>query len=63
MEIMIRRRKELKLSQAELAQLLGCSQRAVAGWELGERTPSVPMAKKIASVLGFPWTEFYKDED
>ena len=63
MEIMIQRRKELKLSQAELAQMLGCSQRAVAGWELGERRPSVPMAKKIGAVLGFNWTLFYDDEE
>lgn len=61
MEIMVKRRKELKLSQAELAQLLGCSQRAVAGWELGERKPSVPMAKRIGEVLGFDWTLFYEE--
>jgi len=31
--------------------------------ELGERQPSVKVAKKIASVLGFDWTLFYQDED
>lgn len=31
--------------------------------ELGERRPSVEVAKKIAAVLGFDWTRFYEDED
>ena len=29
--------------------------------ENGERTPSVSVAKRIASILGFPWTDFFKD--
>lgn len=63
MEIMIQKRKEKKLTQTELAQMLGCSQRAVAGYELGNRKPSVPMAKKIGTMLGFPWTAFYEEEE
>ena len=61
MEIMVQKRKEKKLTQAELAQLVGCSQRAIAGYELDERKPSVPMAQRIGTVLGFPWTGFYPD--
>ena len=30
--------------------------------ELGERRPSVEVAKKIASVMGFNWTRFYEDD-
>lgn len=61
MEIMIRKRKEKKLTQAELAQLVGCSQRAIAGYELRERRPSVPMAQRIGEILGFPWTQFFEE--
>lgn len=63
MEIMVQKRKEKKLTQAELAQLAGCSQRAIAGYELDERKPSVPMAMKIGEVLGFPWTRFFEEEE
>ena len=30
--------------------------------ESGHRTPSVEVAKRIAAVLGFPWTRFFEDE-
>jgi len=30
--------------------------------ELGERRPSVKVAKRIASVLGFDWTQFFEEE-
>lgn len=63
MEIMVQKRKEKKLTQAELAQMVGCSQRAIAGYELEERKPSVPMAQRIGQTLGFPWTRFYEDEE
>lgn len=29
--------------------------------ENGKRRPSVPVAKRIAAVLGFDWTRFYED--
>ena len=60
MEIMVLKRKERKLTQTELAQLVGCSQRAIAGYELDERRPSVPMAQRIGQELGFPWTDFFE---
>ena len=63
MDIMVKKRKEKKLTQAELAQLLGCSQRAIAGYELDERKPSVAMAKRIGAELGFDWGRFYEDEE
>ena len=61
MEMMVQKRKEKKLTQAELAQQVGCSQRAIAGYELGERRPSVQMAKKIAAELGMDWTDFFEE--
>lgn len=58
---MARLRKEKKLTQAELAQLLGVSQRMVAACEAGERRPSPALAQRISAELGLPWTDFYEE--
>ena len=49
-------------AQAQIAEAVGISQQMYSAIELGERRPSVEVAKKIASVLEFPWTRFYEDE-
>ena len=59
---MARLRKAKKLTQAELAQILGVSQRMVAACELGERRPSTGLAQRIERELGLPWTAFFEDE-
>ena len=59
---MARLRKEKKLTQAELAQILGVSQRMVAACELGERRPSPGLAQKIGAELGMKWTDFFREE-
>ena len=59
---MARLRKEKKLTQAELAQNLGVSQRMIAACELGERRPSPELARRIGAELGIRWTEFYENE-
>lgn len=51
-----------KRTQTEIATLCGISQNFYSCIETGERKPSVEVAKKIASVLGFDWTKFYEDE-
>jgi putative transcriptional regulator len=58
---MARLRKEKKLTQAELAQVLGVSQRMVAACEAGERRPSPELAQRIGAELGMDWTEFYNE--
>ena len=60
---MARLRKEKKLTQAELAQNLGVSQRMVAACELGERRPSPGLAQKIGAELGMAWTDFFREEE
>lgn len=45
------RRKELKISQADLAAAVGVTQGAISMIENGERTPSVGLLVKIAEVL------------
>lgn len=47
-------RKELGLTQADLARDLGVSQQTVFAYELGDRRPSVLMLAKMASVLDTP---------
>ena len=60
---MAKLRKEKKLTQAELAQNLGVSQRMVAACELGERRPSPGLARRIGAELGIKWTDFFEEEE
>ena len=57
----IRAKKEL--TQQEVANAANVDVTMISKIEQGERRPSVEVAKKIASVLGFNWTRFYEDED
>lgn len=44
-------RKELKMSQGELSKLLNTSTSVIGRYERDEMTPSIEVAKKIASIL------------
>lgn len=59
---LIEKRAKLKLSQNKLAEMCGVSQSYISAIENGERNVPVHTAKKIASVLCFEWTEFFKEE-
>lgn len=59
---MARLRREKKLTQAELAQALGVSQRMIAALEAGERRPSVGLARHIGQELGLDWITFFEEE-
>ena len=48
-----------KLTQAELAQNVGASQRTIAAIEGGTRRPSPELAQRIGMELEFPWTVFF----
>lgn len=48
--------------QKKVAAAAGITQQMYSWIERGERNPSVEVAKKIASVLGFDWTLFYEEE-
>lgn len=45
------RRKALAMTQIALAKQLGVSKGTVANWEVGQRTPSVEILKRMASIL------------
>lgn len=55
-------RHEHKLTEAVVSSRVGISQQYYNLIENGKRRPSVEVAKKIAEVLGFPWTRFYDEE-
>lgn len=59
---MARIRKEKKLTQAELGQIVGVSQRMIAAIECGERRPSVELAQKLGKELGFAWPLFFDEK-
>lgn len=54
-------RKAMGLHQVDLAEAAKISQAQVSKIERGEVVPSVKVAKRIAEVLGFDWTEFFKE--
>lgn len=59
-------RKGKKLTQAELGQLVGVSQRAIAAYEAGERKPSPRVMNRLIKELDMPldvaWEILYSDD-
>lgn len=49
------------LSCEAVGRSVGITQQYYNFIETGKRRPSVPVAKKIAAVLGFDWTRFYDE--
>ena len=60
-EIILERRKELKMTQKELAEKLNVTDKTVSRWECGVNLPDVAMLKSIATVLDVNITYFYED--
>ena len=50
-----------KMTEAEVARAVGISQPSYHRIEVGEQTPQVGTAKKIANVLGFYWGRFWEE--
>lgn len=57
------KRTRKNLTQQQLADMIGVDRTLVSKIECGVSSPSVAVAKKIASVLGFDWTRFFEDAD
>lgn len=53
-------RKNKKLSQSELAELMNVSQNTISQWEIGIRNPSIKSAIKLAEILDTTVEELYK---
>ena len=54
-------RKQQNLSQSEVAQAAKISQPSYCNIENGKLNPKPKTAKRIADVLRFDWTEFFKE--
>ena len=57
------RRKELKMTQEELAQAAGTTKSAISYYELGRRTPRIAQLQSIAQVLGLSVQELVEEPD
>jgi putative transcriptional regulator len=55
-------RAQQNMTQQEVANAANVDVTMISKIEVGERQPSVKVAKKIAAVLGFDWTRFYEDD-
>ncbi len=61
---MIRRlREEKNMTQAEFAQQLSVSDKAVSKWETGRGYPDISLMESLASALGISVTELLSGED
>lgn len=56
-------RKTKGMTHEDVSNVCGISRQYYSMIEMGERSPSVETAKKIAKVLDFDWTKFYDDDD
>ena len=55
-------RKSKKLTQQELAELLGVTDRAISNWENGRRMPDISLLKPLAENLGITVNELISGE-
>ena len=58
-----KRRKELKLTQEQLAEKLGVTDRSVSRWENGKSMPDVSLFKQLCAVLNITLDELLSGED
>ncbi len=61
-ETVLSKRRALKISQAELASLVGMSRTVLSNLENGLYTPSISQLESLASALGFDLTEMFVDQ-
>lgn len=57
-----KRRKDLKMSQEELARIVGTTKQVVSKYERGERSPKVAVATAFADALGTTLDEMLEVE-
>ena len=56
------KRKGLKMTHQEIADLVGIKRQYYGMIENGVSNPSVEVAKKIAKVMRFKWTLFFEEK-
>jgi len=57
------KRKSLGMTQKQLAEKLGMSDKSVSKWERGVCLPDVSVYKELCSILGISLNEFLAGED
>ena len=55
-------RKEKRLTQSELAERLGVTDKSVSKWENGKCLPDVSLYKQLCEILGITLNEFFSGE-
>lgn len=50
-QILKEKRKQLNLTQTDLAKLVGCNKCTISYWELGHSFPNILIASTVADVL------------
>ena len=55
-------RKERNMTQMELAERLGITDRAISKWETGRGFPDVSLLEPLAEILGISVTELLDGE-
>ena len=63
MEDLFQRRSERGLTMRQVADAAQITEGYYCLIEHGERRPSVFAAQRIAKILGFDWTEFFKEKN
>lgn len=53
-------RKQAKLSQSELAEMVGLTNKAVSKWESGKSKPAMDTIKKLSVIFKLPIEELLK---
>ena len=61
-ELITKLRKDKRLTQTELADLLGVTDKAVSRWERGDGFPEITITPKLASILGISIDELLSGE-
>lgn len=56
------KRKEIGLTQDDVAEKVGINRATLSKLERGETNPSVKLAQKLGAALDFDWTRFYEPE-
>lgn len=57
------KRKELNITQEELAELMNVSKNAVSKWERGLNLPDASLMKKLCKILNISLNEFFNGEE
>jgi transcriptional regulator with XRE-family HTH domain len=59
---LINARKERGWTQQDVAKQLGITASSYGMFELGTRTPRLPVMRKLERLFGIPWYEMFPDK-